>query len=668
MKLKYKIASIMSLVGIGIIGSISLIYSYWSYKEVIANEEIALISLAEDASQHIDFKLKEQLSITKTLGTAPIIFQTLIKSNEEYQQLNPNIQKKKIDTLNQKWKDSKGINDPFIQKYLNNNLSLYLKSQQKVLPGVYGEIFITNRYGAMIATTGKLSTLAHAQKYWWQESYNNGDGKVFFDDRGFDKSVKGYVIGVVIPIKKDGEIIGILKANVNIIGTLSSTIKRYKNLNHGELKILRSNGLIVLDEKNPPLSTHIDSKLIKDIQTMKTGFKITDTDIIAYTPMELTLKSSKIAFGNKANSIDHIKGNNNESWHAVIRYHKDQALQRSDNINKVIIFVGSIFIILLFIVALFFGKWLSLPIIKLSNIVTRIGNGEHDLRAEINTKDEVAILAQAFNNMLENLQNTMTSRDELIKEVEKRKKAQIELINKDEVIIAQSRHAAMGEMISMIAHQWRQPLAIIAMSANNIKADIDLGTLNIKDIQEDIISILKQTKNLSDTIDNFRNFFKPNKSKEKINPQKVIEDTLTIIEKSLQNDNIEVITSIECSRVVNLYSKELIQVLLNITKNAQEALISNNIENKKISITLREDDSSIKISVCDNAGGIKDEILSEIFNPYFSTKNEKNGTGLGLYMSKIIVDKHLNGLIEVQNKDDGVCFNIILSLTQKEEF
>ena len=663
MRLKYKIALIMSLVGMFIISSISLIYSYWSYKEVTANEEIALISLVKDSSHYIDFKLKEQLSITKTIGTAPIVFQTLTKSNEEYQQLNPNIQKKKIDTLEQKWKDSKDINDPFIQKYLNNKLSLYLKSQQKVLPGVYGEIFLTNRYGAMLATTGKLSTLAHAHKYWWQESYNNGDGKVFFDDRGFDKSVKGYVIGVVIPIKKDGEIIGILKANVNIIGTLSGTIKRYKNLNHGKLKIVRSNGLVVLDEKNLPLSTHLDSKLIKDIQTMKTGFKITDTDIIAYTPIELTLKSSKIAFGNKPNSIDHTKGNNNESWHTIIRYQKYQALQRSDNINKMIIYVGIVFIILLFIVALFFGKWLSLPIIKLSDVVTRIGNGEHHLRAEINTKDEVAILAQAFNKMLENLQSTMISRDKLLQEVEKRKKAQIELMKKDEVIISQSRHAAMGEMISMIAHQWRQPLAIIAMAANNIKADIDLNTVNIKDIEENMIGIVKQTKNLSDTIDDFRDFFKPNKSKEKINPQKVIEDTLAVIGKSLQNNNIKVIKSIECSKSIDLYSRELIQVLLNITKNAQEALISNNIEDKKISITLKEDNESIKISVCDNAGGIKDEILSKIFNPYFSTKKEKNGTGLGLYMSKIIVNKHLNGSIKVQNRDDGVCFSIILSLT-----
>jgi len=152
----------------------------------------------------------------------------------------------------------------------------------------------------------------------------------------------------------------------------------------------------------------------------------------------------------------------------------------------------------------------------------------------------------------------------------------------------------------------------------------------------------------------------PNKNKEKTNPKKVIEDTLTVIGKSLENNNIEVIKSIECSRIIDLYSRELVQVLLNILKNAQEALISNCIENKKIFITLKEDKESVIISICDNAGGIKDEILSKIFDPYFSTKTEKNGTGLGLYMSKIIVDKHLNGSLVAENRDDGICFRIIL--------
>ncbi|MCK5110610.1 MAG: PAS domain S-box protein [Arcobacteraceae bacterium] len=237
-----------------------------------------------------------------------------------------------------------------------------------------------------------------------------------------------------------------------------------------------------------------------------------------------------------------------------------------------------------------------------------------------------------------------------------------ELKNQEKIMLAQSRHAAMGEMISMIAHQWRQPIAIIAMEANNIMADIDLDTVDIEDFEKRAKGIVDQTQHLSHTIDDFRDFFKPDKEKEKTNPKKVVEDTLSVIGKSLENSNIEIIKHIECDCEIFIHSRELLQALLNIIKNAKEALVDNDIKNKKIFITIQKNKEDITIKVCDNAGGIKDEIIDKIFNPYFSTKDEKNGIGLGLYMSKIIIQKHLNGSLAVQNKDDGVCFSIKLPL------
>jgi len=264
----------------------------------------------------------------------------------------------------------------------------------------------------------------------------------------------------------------------------------------------------------------------------------------------------------------------------------------------------------------------------------------------------MAYLAQAKANLL----------TETIFEVEgNRRDIQKELTYKEEMLFAQSRHAAMGEMISMIAHQWRQPLTTISMDANNVLVDIELESLNEVSLKEDLEDILKQTHYLSKTIDDFRNFFKPNKQKDMVLVSDVFNDALTIIEKGLINSGLEVENSFHTTTRIEIFSRELIQVILNILKNAKEALFENEQPHKKITNKIYEDEQDIIIEIHDNGKGIKEEVIKKIFDPYFSTKDEKNGTGLGLYMSKVIVVKHLNGTITANNTQMGVVFVIKLS-------
>ena len=227
-------------------------------------------------------------------------------------------------------------------------------------------------------------------------------------------------------------------------------------------------------------------------------------------------------------------------------------------------------------------------------------------------------------------------------------------------MIAQSRHAAMGEMISMIAHQWRQPLSVISMGANNIIADIELEMVDNETLRSGAVEILEQTQELSKTIDDFKNFFRPVKTVEKVLPESIIDEVIKVVGKSLENHEIEVVVEFKNGKKIETYSRELMQVFINIIKNAKEALVDNDIKNKKIIISIIDANDVVEIKISDNAGGVPVDIIDKIFNPYFSTKNEKNGTGLGLYMSKIIVEKHLNGIIEVNNENDGACFKIEL--------
>lgn len=242
------------------------------------------------------------------------------------------------------------------------------------------------------------------------------------------------------------------------------------------------------------------------------------------------------------------------------------------------------------------------------------------------------------------------------------KKLEEELQAKEDLMIAQSRHAAMGEMISMIAHQWRQPISVVEMAANNILVDIELGMIDEESLKDSANSMIEQTEYLSKTIEDFRNFFKPNKSKEIVLPSQIIKETIKIVGKSLENNNINVILNVKSEVEIQCYSRELLQVFINLIKNAKEAFENKDIENKNIEITIFKKSKTIRIELYDNAGKIEEEILDKIFEPYFSTKSEKAGTGLGLYMSKTIVEKHHNAVLDVYNINDGVCFYLELDL------
>lgn len=244
--------------------------------------------------------------------------------------------------------------------------------------------------------------------------------------------------------------------------------------------------------------------------------------------------------------------------------------------------------------------------------------------------------------------------------LEKLELQQQEIQHKDKLMLAQSRNAAMGEMINMIAHQWRQPVSVLAMSINNILLDIDLGTATMDDIEKQLRDMLLQTEHISQTIDDFRNFFKSDKNKEFISIKNILNNSLKLVQKSFESKLITLKLDIHGDCVLEIYSRELLQVLLNILKNAQEALEHIDPLKRCINIVLAQTENEAIITICDNAGGIKEDAIDKIFEPYFSTKMEKNGTGLGLYMSKIIVEKHLCGELRAYNSHEGACFEIKL--------
>ena len=248
--------------------------------------------------------------------------------------------------------------------------------------------------------------------------------------------------------------------------------------------------------------------------------------------------------------------------------------------------------------------------------------------------------------------------------LEERIKKEIE-INEEKTaqLVQQSRFVQMGEMISMIAHQWRQPLTAITATTNNLLLKNILNKEISKEILEEELNLITEyTQHLSFTIDDFRNFFKSDKEKVESKLEDIIEKAINIIKTSFDSKEIQLIKNYEFNENITTYTTEIQQVILILLKNAEDALVENEIINKKIEIKTYKENDFVIIDIEDNAKGISADIIYKIFDPYFSTKKAKEGTGIGLYMSKIIIKDHCKGEITVTNSQDGANFKIKLPL------
>ena len=237
---------------------------------------------------------------------------------------------------------------------------------------------------------------------------------------------------------------------------------------------------------------------------------------------------------------------------------------------------------------------------------------------------------------------------------------------KDLLLAEQSKLAAIGDMLGNIAHQWRQPLSTISVLAGTLGMKAEMGLLSVEDAHKFEEDILSQTQYLSDTIDTFRDFIKGDNTKEDISVCEVIDEGLSIVKDSLKNNHISVNDQVhceeDCGRKVHISQHEFAQVIINILNNAKDVLVQRKVEDPWIKINHNFEKDIAIITIEDNGGGIPEDILPKIFEPYFTTKHKSTGTGLGLHMAYKIITESMNGKLYAKNTNNGAKFYIELPL------
>ncbi|AHJ12402.1 sensor histidine kinase [Sulfurospirillum multivorans] len=519
--------------------------------------------------------------------------------------------------------------------------------------------------------------------YYLADAAHNPDKNVVWTDAYLDPAGAGWMISAIAPVYKGDFLEGVVGIDVTIehlIKTMLSLQLPYRSMS---MLVDERGNILAMSEA---LEAHLGIKELKthtyDAPIEATITKPRDFNLFTNTTNPLAMALSRMIQENRAIlELQHTQGDfiitqntiAQTRWKFVLLLDKDSLLKNSTQLKAKTNVIGYL---ALGFMGLFYLIFLGILLARAKTFSNHILNPLQELIEATKTfKDKLTVtqiersniveintLLDNFTAMSQELQELYDSMDKKIKE------GVVEHMETQKMMLYQSRLAQMGEMISMIAHQWRQPLGSISAVTASIKLKQSLKKFDLKceqgraDQEEFLLGAIGKIETyiqfLTTTIDDFKNFFRPEQQQEQSSLQRIIDRALGLIGKSLSVHQITLHVNNTSSNSLITYETQMMQVLINILKNAQDAILEKKLENGTIWINAYEDNAFFVIEIEDNAGGIPDAILPKIFDPYFSTKAERNGTGLGLYMSQTIVQEHCHGSLHVENKAHGAKFMI----------
>lgn len=393
-------------------------------------------------------------------------------------------------------------------------------------------------------------------------------------------------------------------------------------------------------DHNESIESSIAYKVIKE-QFSNIRYEHKYHHIIGYFPIDLPVREGEI-LSNRTGVI-----------HLVFDVTSEYLQTKEAIIKTAIMNVAMIIIMVSFFSALMYYLIFK-RLDALYRASLRLSQGDFDVHVNSKGHDELTQVIDTFNSMAVDMKAYKHTMQERVN------KAVEERAEQSRLLIQQSRLASMGEMIGNIAHQWRQPLNALGLLIQKLELFSSRGKLTEEILKENVSTANHIIKNMSTTIDDFRDFFKPDKQKETFDLKVVVHEVMKLLGAGLEKADIAVMINIsqpECQ--LYGFKNEFIQVIINLINNAKDALIERQVDNRLIHITGKQKKDGVIFSISDNAGGIPEAIIERIFEPYYTTKEEGQGTGIGLYMSKMIVEENMQGQLRVKNTNEGAEFSMI---------
>lgn len=519
--------------------------------------------------------------------------------------------------------------------------------------------------------------------YYLADQAHNPLKKVVWTDAYLDPAGLGWMLSAIAPVYKEDFLEGVVGIDVTIDQLITNILS---------IQLPYTSMAMLVDEKGNILGMSKALEAYLGIQELTSHRYNAPIETTMSKPQDFNL------FTNKTNllamSLSRILQENNgmsefhgdavdflitqhsipqTRWKFVLLLDQDSLLANSTKLKAKTNFIGFVALglmalfYLIFLFALLsranqFSNQILSPLYELIEATKKFKDKLTTTTIERSNILEINTLLDNFTAMSQELQELYDSMDKKIKE------GVIENMETQKMMIYQSRLAQMGEMISMIAHQWRQPLGSISAITASVKLKQSLKKFDLESEQgrmdqevfltTSIGKIDNYIQFLTTTIDDFRNFFRPEQQQERSSLKIIIERAVNLIGKSLEVHKIALHVNNTSKNDLVTYETQVMQVIINILKNAQDVILEKKLENGTIWLCAYEENAFFVITIEDNAGGIPEAIITKIFDPYFSTKTERNGTGLGLYMSKTIIEEHCHGSLYVENTPAGAKFII----------
>jgi len=449
-----------------------------------------------------------------------------------------------------------------------------------------------------------LSLQDKKQRYYFKNTINLKDNSIFFSKIDFNME-KGKVqipytpvLRVATPVYINKKLKGILIINIFV----KKFIQLLTSSPIYNISIVDENGYFIkkLDmyySRTKHINKVYDMEVVKSILNTKDNSIIADKNIFI-KKMDLGTQTNFMIFESKNEMLKQI---------------------RQSDIKMTLIILA-----ITILISIPFALLLTRPIKDMFELIIHQSDKLHDLALTLDKKVQIETLKNA---------------------------------KKDRLLQHQSKMAELGDMIGNIAHQWRHPITRLSLLLQNLKLYKSKNKLTDEIFFESLQKVNEQIEFMSETIDNFKNFYKTDKQKDTFKIKDSLDDVLKIIGTILDHNNITMIICDEDNIEIYGIKNQFSQVLLNLIVNAKDALLSNNIKDPKINIKISQDEKGKYITIADNAGGIEKNIIDDIFDPYFTTKKEK-GTGIGLYLCKTIIEDDMKGQLKVTNIKDGALFKI----------